>query len=84
MAAPPFEVGAVKLTVACPWPAVAVTLVGALGAVTLTGVVAGALAVLAAGVPPPPPQADKTKRPMQPNTLRILPDMNIPLREDYI
>ena len=84
MAAPPLEAGAVKLTVACPCPAVAVTLVGALGAVTLTGVVAGALAVLAAGVPPPPPQADKNKRPMQPNTLRILPDMNIPLREDYI
>ena len=84
MAAPPFEAGAVKLTVACPWPAVAETLVGAPGAVTLTGVVAGVLAVLAAGVPPPPPQADKTKRPMQPNTLRILPDMNIPLREDYI
>ena len=84
MAAPPLEAGAVKLTVACPWPAVAETLVGAPGAVTLTVVVEGALAVLAAGVPPPPPQADKNKRPMQPNTLRILPDMNIPLREDYI
>ena len=84
MAAPPFEAGAVKLTVACPWPAVAETLVGAPGTVTLAVGVEGALAVLAAGVPPPPPQEDKTKRPMQPNTLRILPDMNIPLREDYI
>ena len=33
MAAPPFEAGAVKLTVACPWPAVAETLVGAPGTV---------------------------------------------------
>ena len=33
MAAPPFEAGAVKLTVACPWPAVAETLVGASGTV---------------------------------------------------
>ena len=70
MAAPPFEAGAVKLTVACPWPAVAETLVGAPGAV--------------AGVPPPSPQADKTKRPMQPNALRILPRMNIPTPCDLI
>ena len=33
MALPPFEVGAVKLTVACAFPAVAVTLVGEPGAV---------------------------------------------------
>ena len=77
MAAPPLEAGAVKLTVACPWPAVAETLVGAPGAVTLTVVVEGALAVLAAGVPPPPPQADKTKRPTQPMTLKILPRIKI-------
>ena len=84
MAAPPFEAGAVKLTIACPWPAAAETLVGAPGAVTLTVVVEGALAVLAAGVPPPPPQADKTKRPMQPNALRILPRMKIPHPEELI
>ena len=35
MAAPPVEVGAVKLTVACPCPAVAETLVGAPGTVAL-------------------------------------------------
>ena len=51
MAAPPFEAGAVKLTVACPWPAAAETLVGAPGTVAGTSGVTLLEAVDALEVP---------------------------------
>ena len=51
MAAPPFEAGAVKLTVACPWPAAAETLVGAPGTVAGTSGVTLLEAVEALEVP---------------------------------
>ena len=49
IAAPPFELGAVQLTVACPLPAVAVTPVGAPGAVA-----AGVTALLGLDAVPVP------------------------------